>query len=89
MKDFSFINFARDVGKRITVNYMMAKKIRLKKTHLAMLVKVCFTPYHQLIDNDFFHLNKEYNCLRKMAEDQCNITTGTELVQNECGNDER
>jgi tyrosyl-tRNA synthetase len=32
MKDFSFINFARDVGKRITVNYMMAKKIRLKKT---------------------------------------------------------
>ncbi|WP_046743025.1 tyrosine--tRNA ligase [Kordia zhangzhouensis] len=84
MKDFSFINFARDVGKRITVNYMMAKdsvKKRLSDTGNGM----SFTEFtYQLIQGyDFYHLHKEHNCLLQMGgSDQWgNITTGTELVR--------
>ncbi|MSP85124.1 MAG: tyrosine--tRNA ligase [Flavobacteriaceae bacterium] len=84
MKDLSFINFARDVGKKITVNYMMAKdsvKKRLKGDGEGM----SFTEFtYQLIQGyDFYHLHKEYNCLLQMGgSDQWgNITTGTELVR--------
>ena len=84
MKDFSFIDFARDVGKRITVNYMMAKdsvKKRLGDTGSGM----SFTEFtYQLIQGyDFYHLHKEHNCLLQMGgSDQWgNITTGTELVR--------
>ncbi len=84
MKDLSFINFARDVGKRITVNYMMAKdsvKNRLSADGDGM----SFTEFtYQLIQGyDFYHLHKTHNCLLQMGgSDQWgNITTGTELVR--------
>jgi tyrosyl-tRNA synthetase len=84
MKDFSFINFARDVGKRITVNYMMSKdsvKKRLETEGEGM----SFTEFtYQLIQGyDFHHLYKTHNCLLQMGgSDQWgNITTGTELVR--------
>lgn len=84
MKDFSFIDFARDVGKRITVNYMMAKdsvKKRLSDEGNGM----SFTEFtYQLIQGyDFYHLHKAHNCLLQMGgSDQWgNITTGTELVR--------
>ncbi|MEZ4853257.1 tyrosine--tRNA ligase [Flavobacterium sp.] len=84
MKDFSFINFARDVGKRITVNYMMAKD-SVKKRFEGEGAGMSFTEFtYQLIQGyDFYHLHKEYNCLLQMGgSDQWgNITTGTELVR--------
>ncbi|WCM43389.1 tyrosine--tRNA ligase [Flavobacterium sp. CBA20B-1] len=84
MKDFSFIAFARDVGKRITVNYMMAKD-SVKKRFESDGAGMSFTEFtYQLIQGyDFYHLNKEYNCLLQMGgSDQWgNITTGTELVR--------
>lgn len=84
MKDFSFINFARDVGKRITVNYMMAKD-SVKKRFSGEGEGMSFTEFtYQLIQGyDFYHLHKEYHCLLQMGgSDQWgNITTGTELVR--------
>ncbi len=84
MKDFSFIAFARDVGKRITVNYMMAKD-SVKKRFESDGAGMSFTEFtYQLIQGyDFYHLNKTYNCLLQMGgSDQWgNITTGTELVR--------
>src|SRR5690606_18908471 len=83
MKEFSFIAFARDVGKRITVNYMMAKD-SVKKRFEGDGAGMSFTEFtYQLIQGyDFYHLNKEYNCLLQMGgSDQWgNITTGTEVV---------
>ena len=85
MKNFSFINFARDVGKRITVNYMMAKDSVKKRLSGDAGEGMSFTEFtYQLIQGyDFYHLNKEYNCLLQMGgSDQWgNITTGTELVR--------
>ena len=84
MKEFSFIAFARDVGKRITVNYMMAKD-SVKKRFAGDGPGMSFTEFtYQLIQGyDFYHLHKEYNCLLQMGgSDQWgNITTGTELVR--------
>ncbi|WP_310381769.1 tyrosine--tRNA ligase [Flavobacterium sp.] len=84
MKDLSFINFARDVGKRITVNYMMAKD-SVKKRLTGDGEGMSFTEFtYQLIQGyDFYHLHKEFNCLLQMGgSDQWgNITTGTELVR--------
>jgi tyrosyl-tRNA synthetase len=84
MKNLSFINFARDVGKRITVNYMMAKD-SVKKRLTGDGEGMSFTEFtYQLIQGyDFYHLHKEYNCLLQMGgSDQWgNITTGTELVR--------
>ncbi len=84
MKDFSFIDFARDVGKRITVNYMMAKD-SVKKRFSGEGPGMSFTEFtYQLIQGyDFYHLHKHYNCLLQMGgSDQWgNITTGTELVR--------
>lgn len=84
MKNFSFINFARDVGKRITVNYMMAKD-SVKKRLGADGDGMSFTEFtYQLIQGyDFYHLHKTHNCLLQMGgSDQWgNITTGTELVR--------
>jgi tyrosyl-tRNA synthetase len=83
MKEFSFIDFARDVGKRITVNYMMAKD-SVKKRVSGEGTGMSFTEFtYQLIQGyDFYHLHKTYNCLLQMGgSDQWgNITTGTELV---------
>ncbi len=84
MKDFSFIAFARDVGKRITVNYMMAKD-SVKKRFDSDGAGMSFTEFtYQLIQGyDFYHLYKNYNCRLQMGgSDQWgNITTGTELVR--------
>ncbi len=84
MKDLSFINFARDVGKRITVNYMMAKD-SVKKRLSVDGDGMSFTEFtYQLIQGyDFYHLHKTHNCLLQMGgSDQWgNITTGTELVR--------
>ncbi|MEM6721626.1 MAG: tyrosine--tRNA ligase [Bacteroidota bacterium] len=84
MKDFSFIDFARDVGKRITVNYMMAKD-SVKKRVSGEGAGMSFTEFtYQLIQGyDFYHLHKTHNCLLQMGgSDQWgNITTGTELVR--------
>ena len=84
MKDFSFIDFARDVGKRITVNYMMAKD-SVKKRFSGDGPGMSFTEFtYQLIQGyDFYYLHKNYNCLLQMGgSDQWgNITTGTELVR--------
>ena len=84
MKDLSFINFARDVGKRITVNYMMAKD-SVKKRLSTEGDGMSFTEFtYQLIQGyDFYHLHKTHNCLLQMGgSDQWgNITTGTELVR--------
>ena len=85
MKDFSFIDFARDVGKRITVNYMMAKDSVKKRLNGEIGDGMSFTEFtYQLIQGyDFYHLNKHYNCTLQMGgSDQWgNITTGTELVR--------
>lgn len=85
MKEFSFINFARDVGKRITVNYMMAKDSVKKRLSGESGSGMSFTEFtYQLIQGyDFYHLHKHYNCVLQMGgRDQWgNITTGTELVR--------
>ena len=85
MKDFSFIEFARDVGKRITVNYMMAKDSVKKRISGESSNGMSFTEFtYQLIQGyDFYHLYKHHNCKLQMGgSDQWgNITTGTELVR--------
>ncbi|TYA53017.1 tyrosine--tRNA ligase [Formosa maritima] len=86
MKSFSFIDFAREVGKRITVNYMMAKdSVKKRLSGEEGSVGMSFTEFtYQLIQGyDFYHLQKNYNCLLQMGgSDQWgNITTGTELVR--------
>ncbi len=85
MKNFSFIDFAREVGKCITVNYMMAKDSVKKRLSTESDSGMSFTEFtYQLIQGyDFYHLYKEYNCLLQMGgSDQWgNITTGTELVR--------
>lgn len=84
MKAFSFIDFAREVGKRITVNYMMAKD-SVKKRLSTDGEGMSFTEFtYQLIQGyDFYYLHKHYACLLQMGgSDQWgNITTGTELVR--------
>lgn len=84
MKDFSFIEFARDIGKRITVNYMMAKD-SVKKRFSGDGDGMSFTEFtYQLIQGyDFYHLWKNNQVLLQMGgSDQWgNITTGTELVR--------
>ncbi len=85
MKDFSFIEFARDIGKRITVNYMMAKDSVKKRISGKSVSGMSFTEFtYQLIQGyDFYHLHKTHNCLLQLGgSDQWgNITTGTELVK--------
>ncbi|CAM1359383.1 Tyrosine--tRNA ligase [Tenacibaculum sediminilitoris] len=85
MKNFSFIDFARDVGKRITVNYMMAKDSVKKRISGESGGGMSFTEFtYQLIQGyDFYHLYKTFNCKLQMGgSDQWgNITTGTELVR--------
>ncbi|WP_136667355.1 tyrosine--tRNA ligase [Flavobacterium sp. H122] len=85
MKNFTFIDFARNVGKRLTVNYMMAKDSVKKRLSGEAGDGMSFTEFtYQLIQGyDFYHLNKEYNCKLQMGgSDQWgNITTGTELIR--------
>ncbi len=85
MKDFSFIDFARNVGKHITVNYMMAKDSVKNRLNSESAVGMSFTEFtYQLIQGyDFLHLYRTYNAkLQFGGSDQWgNITTGTELIR--------
>ncbi|MDL5510957.1 tyrosine--tRNA ligase [Arenibacter sp. M-2] len=85
MKGFSFLEFIRDVGKHITVNYMMAKDSVKKRLSAEAKEGMSFTEFtYQLVQGyDFLHLYKEYNCTLQMGgSDQWgNITTGTELIR--------
>lgn len=89
MKDYSFIDFARDIGKHITVNYMMAKDSVKKRLGAESKVGMSFTEFtYQLFQGyDFLHLYREKNCRIQMGgSDQWgNITTGTELVRRVAG----
>ena len=85
MKNFSFLDFIRDVGKHITVNYMMAKDSVKKRLSSESAEGMSFTEFtYQLVQGyDFLHLYKAKNCTLQMGgSDQWgNITTGTELVR--------
>lgn len=85
MKDFSFLQFIRDVGKHITVNYMMSKDSVKKRLGEESRVGMSFTEFtYQLVQGyDFFFLYQNYNCKLQMGgSDQWgNITTGTELIR--------
>src|SRR5690606_27682163 len=86
-KEFKFLDFIRDVGKLITVNYMMAKDS--VKSRLANENGLSFTEFsYQLIQGyDFYHLWKHHNCLIQMGgSDQWgNIVTGTEFIRRQDG----
>ena len=89
MKDYSFLDFIRDIGKHITVNYMMAKESVKKRLSSESNVGMSFTEFsYQLLQGyDFLHLNQEKNCKLQMGgSDQWgNITTGTELIRRKTG----
>lgn len=85
MKEFSFLDFIRDVGKHITVNYMMAKDSVKKRIAGDDTEGMSFTEFsYQLVQGyDFLHLYKQHECTLQMGgSDQWgNITTGTELIR--------
>ncbi|MBO4954859.1 MAG: tyrosine--tRNA ligase [Muribaculaceae bacterium] len=89
MKNFSFLDFIRDVGKHITVNYMMAKDSVKKRLSGESQQGMSFTEFsYQLVQGyDFLNLYKEKNCkLQLGGSDQWgNITTGTELIRRTMG----
>ena len=89
MKNFSFLDFIRDVGKHITVNYMMAKDSVKKRLSGESREGMSFTEFsYQLCQGyDFLHLFKEKGCrLQLVGSDQWgNITTGTELIRRTVG----
>mgnify|MGYP000704705743 CR=1 FL=1 len=85
MKEFSFLGFIRDVGKHITVNYMMAKDSVKKRLSSESSEGMSFTEFtYQLVQGyDFLHLYQNEKCTLQMGgSDQWgNITTGTELIR--------
>lgn len=85
MKEFSFLSFLREVGKHLTVNYMMAKDSVQKRLESGL----SFTEFtYQLVQGyDFLHLYEHYNCRLQMGgSDQWgNIVTGTELIRRKAG----
>ncbi len=87
MKDYTFLNFIRDIGKHITVNYMMAKDSVKKRLSADSNVGMSFTEFsYQLLQGyDFMYLYQHENCKLQMGgSDQWgNITTGTELIRRE------
>jgi tyrosyl-tRNA synthetase len=89
MSQFSFLDFIRDIGKHITVNYMMAKD-SVKKRFSSEGEGMSFTEFsYQLVQGyDFYYLHQHYNCKLQMGgSDQWgNITTGTELIRRKSGN---
>ena len=89
MKDFSFLDFIRDVGKHITVNYMMAKDSVKKRLSGESQQGMSFTEFsYQLVQGyDFLTLYRDKNCrLQLGGSDQWgNITTGTELIRRTLG----
>lgn len=91
MKDYSFLNFIRDIGKHITVNYMMAKDSVKKRLGGEAQHGMSFTEFsYQLLQGyDFLYLYRNNNCRLQMGgSDQWgNITTGTELIRRTEGGD--
>lgn len=89
MKEFTFLDFIRDIGKHITVNYMMAKDSVRKRLSSESKEGMSFTEFsYQLLQGyDFLHLYKEKNCRLQMGgSDQWgNITTGSELIRRTIG----
>jgi len=91
MKDFSFLDFAREVGKHITVNYMMAKESVQKRLNGEARDGLSFTEFtYQLLQGyDFLYQYQHYGVrLQLGGNDQWgNMTTGTELIRRTLGND--
>jgi len=91
MKDYTFLDFARNIGKLITVNYMMAKDSVKKRFNGEFSQGMSFTEFtYQLLQGyDFVYLNEHKNCKLQMGgSDQWgNITTGTELIKKITGNE--
>ena len=89
MKSYSLIDFSREVGKHITVNYMMAKESVKKRLSSEAKVGMSFTEFtYQLLQGyDFLHLYRNLDCRLQMGgSDQWgNITTGTELIRRKEG----
>ncbi|MFP4448742.1 MAG: tyrosine--tRNA ligase [Bacteroidales bacterium] len=89
MKEYSFLGFIREIGKHITVNYMMAKDSVKKRLGEDSVHGMSFTEFsYQLVQaTDFYHLYKTRNCKLQMGgSDQWgNITTGTELIRRKLG----
>lgn len=89
MKEFSFLNFIRDIGKHITVNYMISKDSVKKRIGEDSKNGMSFTEFtYQLVQGtDFLHLYTEKNCKLQMggADQWGNITTGTELIRRKVG----
>ena len=93
MKDFTFLDFAREVGKHITVNYMIAKESVQQRLNGTARDGLSFTEFtYQLLQGyDFLHLYKNKNCkLQLGGNDQWgNMTTGTELIRKEIRQDRK
>ena len=91
MKDYTFLDFAREIGKCITVNYMMAKDSVKRRLNGEFQDGMSFTEFtYQLLQGyDFLHLYQTKNCKLQMGgSDQWgNITTGTELIRRKLGSD--
>ncbi len=89
MKDYSFLAFIRDIGKHITVNYMMAKDSVKKRLNGENSAGMSFTEFsYQLLQGyDYLYLYRNYGCRLQMGgSDQWgNITTGTELIRRKEG----
>ncbi len=89
MKNYSFLDFAREIGKCITVNYMMAKDSVKRRLNGEFQDGMSFTEFtYQLLQGyDFLHLYQTKNCKLQMGgSDQWgNITTGTELIRRKLG----
>ena len=89
MKSFTFLEFIRDVGKHITVNYMMSKDSVKKRISSESSTGMSFTEFtYQLVQGyDFLYLYQNHNCKLQMGgSDQWgNITTGTELIRRVAG----
>lgn len=92
MKDFTFLDFIRNVGKLITVNYMMSKdSVKRRITGENGADGMSFTEFtYQLLQGyDFVHLNSQKNCKLQLggADQWGNITTGTEMIRKVTGNE--
>jgi len=89
MKEFTFLDFIRDIGKHITVNYMMAKDSVKKRLSGESNSGMSFTEFtYQLVQGyDFYYLRTHNDCMLQMGgSDQWgNITTGTELIRRKAG----
>lgn len=91
MKDYGFLAFIRDIGKHITVNYMMSKDSVKKRLSTESGSGMSFTEFtYQLVQGyDFLYLFQHHNCKLQMggADQWGNITTGTELIRRKLGHE--